>query len=928
MFPFAIPPDPRALGLEIAIEDGLGYTRPVSDPKGTRWLLNQDPEHEVDIRWGQVVDFLPYLNAYRVCFGPRSYTWCSLLSDTGFQPFGVRSSSTVPIGSLVYCIISKYVPWWGTIIGAEPAPIIGINRFFAAGQVWPGSHVGLKVDACHQATIRQTSSGGVMDFSAGRPLDQLSVEWSQFAETGLGILLDPFMAFMRVNEATGLFMFLHNQLARLSGHNLQIRSSGSDQESLNNRGELFHRLGIAAYYWEHLGAFSYPVSPGTISRSFTTEEIQTTQLEYGAIEPKFDDQQPFDRLQRYDGGYLGQGWQYILNLPSTAPISAVNRYGDLNVFPGVFKEQLSLAGSWALESAKRIVLRKTKCITTPKLIKRPEADNADPPSSYRSAGLTQWGPAEPPHIITDEVHDPDPTAPPSLVRSTAILDTLAFVFNWEGAHPYAYHSALFYLPEENNPSSPFSVANPPPNFNLLSTDQYIDPPAPIQVPVDHRYGDASYYPSESSVVLLEDGAVVIRGGEGCEIKMSSGNIFLSAPGDVFFQSGRNCNIWAGRDAIVKAHHSIDLTATTTDVRIKAQHNFMALAGNDTHGGILLESRTKEGCIVYDYSNAGEDVTTTGIIFKAAHSQVVTLAKDVFLRSGYKETDPGDIILDSGLNRVMVYTKYLERFMYEGAYDYFLFPAAPPLPLFGVYPSGASGAGCNQGGNQYIEVANEWKADTARIGTRLYVRHETQLGACLFVGGDISVVDGHIFTHFADGFDNKVLQLPDANILAIDVQLQQFSNRSCEVSNTIGVASFEWLVDVTEEVMIAKPEFTLRTAAQYGTNQDFLIFETYWQQLARVSGQSMPVWVENYVTSELDPDHAETYPYPGRDTWAAYRPGDPTNYFAWYLQDLTLYDVNDGCSIPRGTNQPDYEDPIYGPLTKVCLDGRYTITKGN
>jgi hypothetical protein len=44
------------------------------------------------------------------------------------------------------------------------------------------------------------------------------------------------------------------------------------------------------------------------------------------------------------------------------------------------------------------------------------------------------------------------------------------------------------------------------------------------------------------VTLLDDGGVLIGGGCGEEIRMVGGDIFLSCPGDVFMEAGRNINM--------------------------------------------------------------------------------------------------------------------------------------------------------------------------------------------------------------------------------------------------------------------------------------------------------------------------------------------------------------------------------------------------
>jgi len=57
------------------------------------------------------------------------------------------------------------------------------------------------------------------------------------AETGLMLHMDPWWAHLRVDEETGLYLFYHDQLTRLAGHNMQIRSMLGEREELDDQNE-------------------------------------------------------------------------------------------------------------------------------------------------------------------------------------------------------------------------------------------------------------------------------------------------------------------------------------------------------------------------------------------------------------------------------------------------------------------------------------------------------------------------------------------------------------------------------------------------------------------------------------------------------------------------------------------------------------------
>ena len=87
---------------------------------------------------------------------------------------------------------------------------------------------------------------------------------------------------------------------------------------------------------------------------------------------------------------------------------------------------------------------------------------------------------------------------------------------------------------------------------------------------------------------------------------------------MFLKSGRNVNLWAGYDLILRAKNSIDGSASAHDVRLKAENNMMLLGGNSGTGGVLVESRGASGN--FDFSQSGEAVSFGGVILRASRGQ--------------------------------------------------------------------------------------------------------------------------------------------------------------------------------------------------------------------------------------------------------------------------------------------------------------------
>lgn len=976
------------------------------DPQLTHWQSLFDQSNGCRIYWGQVVDVIPFVNAYRVCAGARSYLWCCDSSAGSYQPFGARPVNTIPIGSFVFYIVHPQVPWWGTIIGAEPPPLQR-NQFFRADYVYPGSNCGIRVDPSHRMSIQGVpGAAGIVNWSAGRPVDQTTIgEWGKFTETGMGVYLDPFLGYMRVNEATGLFLFYHDSLARLAGYNLQIRSCVNEREDLDDEGEISQRQGSALYFWELYGAFLNEIA---VNRNYTVDQVQGKNPEFSTIEPAFDDQQPFFRLDKAEG-YLGQGGRRSLCLPSAAgirgdtegggfpaisghPISAddlggserqinrisgtLNRYSSQNVFSGVFEESLSVAGAWGVRSAKRIILAKRPSIPIPKLIKRPEDTSGDTTTNYNAAGglnahdahfiageplvavkidggtaaalaalasavagATSGADAEAlieatadllftaypdiannleafataismypsnvvPHLsefglAIARVASANPTSglgdePPSnIVRAASVLDLGAFNFNWSALHPYAYHDLDYYLPEETD--LPISANLLLPKFSDLQSDQYLKAPPPIGLPIDHRMGQAYYFPNESIITLLDDGGIMLGDGYGAEITLSGGSVWIRAPGDIWFQSGKNTNIWAGWDAIIRARNSVDVTASRKDIHLKADQNIMGLAGNSGCGGVFLESRAT--CASYDYDGTiGEDVRSSGIVFNAPNSQVLARGRDVIIRADPEHsTSPGTIVLDAS-NRVKVYTDYMERFLRKAAIDFFVDPSGSP------------------------EGVNEYWASGTLFGEDVRVAGHLAVTECSWFDANVIISNGYIASEEADANFNLVANLEGQALTDAHNVANTTNSRVNQLNLIVEGQEYDFVFRDAINAAYAPMTFSLRNSGQYLT-ETFIIMEGRWQQMARLGGATLPFWDEPVVLAHSTP----TLPHPGVGAWTGLDE-ESNPVYSYYQQDLDLYSFSsgEGGSNSRSSFQDNYETPVYRRPDATNLADNYQI----
>jgi hypothetical protein len=420
-------------------------------------------------------------------------------------------------------------------------------------------------------------------------------------------------------------------------------------------------------------------------------------------------------------------------------------------------------------------------------------------------------------------------------------------------------------------SGPFQCAY---NFQALADKQYIEPPEAITdwdtvgPRIDHRYDTAKsttgeevggYYPNSSSIDLLEDGGVVISDGFGAEIRMTGGQIFLSAPGDIWMKSGRNTNVWSGQDTIVKAKNSIDITASDKDVRIKSEKNMQLLAGNSTSkvGGILLESR---GIEQYEFApNLGEDVISGGVVIKSSEAPAVILGPSVYVRAGLDETQLGDITLDCNQGRGIYKTNaaYQEHFVRHGIWWWF-----------------AEGVGETVG---KITSSYEFLPTWCSVGGSCGINGHLAINGHKANKGWDLVVDGH---YASTACDPSVYCLDGEPLEKTLTFIQEATEERQQLLATVGSDQYksqftEWWYPSKrpgDNKTIKDIGVSLRDSKQYLT-EEFVLFEDRWQQLSRLavsaSTGAVGTWVEAPVpiTATEDPEEGRvTYPYPGKKPW--------------------------------------------------------------
>ncbi len=835
-------------------------TEPFSDRASSGHIKRFDMGRDCRLIYGRVVDTIAYCHWYKVQpEGAKTVFPCCMLSSTSLTPFGVRDHNQIHPNARVFILLHPSSPY-GVIIGVEP-PHMFDARAALSDYISLSSRNGVQVDDVHRFPFQLPKQGTIVDWSAGRPADATGAgEKGWFAESGVGLFVDSAMAFLRADEHCGVWAFYRDALLRLAGHNLQIRSSGMEWECLDDQGEFNVRQGYTPYPWEQLGGLT-PTTP--LHRELSTKESQVTDPHYARLEPAADDQQPFHRVEHHYG-YLGQGGRRAVAAPPVGP--DLHRYSARSAAPGLFAEQISLTGQYSIQTSKGFRIVKRLLVPVPKLVARPESRTGDTPENYKAAGLAGDG-AE--HTVRSGVQTSGDD--PAMNRAMGVLDTHAYDLNWEGLLPFSAHARDYYVPEESylqNILGAPNIAKIP--FERLAQGGRLPPPDPVKVAVDHRYREVDYYPSCSYFELADDGAALLADGYGSEMRMVGGDMVLAPPGDLILQPGRRIVIMAG-DVEIRAARSMTLSTTDNDLRLSSgRHAYLA-----AEGGVLVESRSQGTSFEGWRDVVGDDVEPTGVVVKAAQSNVTTWSDSIYMRSGIGGAG-GGIYIDSGKGEGRIVTNSLtwERYMSSSA-DHF----------------GVGGA---------VQSSNIADASVLSIASRVDVIGEATFGEGVLASGWIRSATGHVSTALAAGHSDKVGELKDdvldnaRNILATAASSSAIAKETGESAYAeVFENSLYAAQQAGNDQTIQEAGFSFRTQTQYGT-QSFRLYETRWQQLARIWESPTRFWAEKPVHKSGE----ATYPFPGRQKLTAEA--------AFVTQDLNLLSPDLGTALNR--TDPKYQDP--------------------
>ena len=626
---------------EYVDRDTTDAIAPVSDAGGnaSQHMLNLENADFV-LGLGIIQDSVPFNYSYRVATRlvgtPIS---CSALQSFGSGYMQCSGCAGYAPGTHVLIAYSKTF-CHGIILGAYEYPQ-GLEEYNIKQ---PVSYVCRTPDEVTNKGILINNEDGKYDGSLNASQLKLE-EHTDIPEfginflTGMRLFVDPYMALFTTNDYTGLQLFEEDSLLRLSGINVQARTSGRENEFLNDEGEYIEYCGSSLYPWEQFGSY---VTPGDdLIRELKEEEWHDEGSVKNFYMPVEELLRPFHRHINF-GGWLGQGELHQVCGPALeGKIWA--KFREKHKTPCLNRTHEDVSGMLSFMSSKGVSI--TKSGMTPAAVRwhRPDEihkSEGDNKNNYKNEDLQL-----PTDIKTNAEN-------PRMQEVMGIMDYSGYNKNWKDIFPLAYHAGDYYLPEESE--MPKKSIQAPPYEQLKGKYMITDDSIKYTLDIDSRRKDREFMANEAGIHILPSGGIVIYDGVGSEIRFINGQLTISCAGDINIKPGRNLHLWTGGNTIIRSGGNIEESSTSGTVRIKAEKNLELLGANngDANSGVLIESKSKGN--IYNYDNLGDAIITNGVTIKATESPVTLNGNFVYLRSGCKDFPGSGVMIDADHGKSTIY----------------------------------------------------------------------------------------------------------------------------------------------------------------------------------------------------------------------------------------------------------------------------------
>ena len=375
----------------------------------------------------------------------------------------------------------------------------------------------------------------------------------------------------------------------------------------------------------------------------------------------------------------------------------------------------------------------------------------------------------------------------------------------------------------------------------------------------------------------------------------------------------------GREAIIRAIDSIDISSSEQDVRIKAENNLQMLGGNSgDSGGVLIESKGQGVAQEYD-RKVGEDVNGSGIVLLSRGGHVSSIAKTIYIRSGVEEgmaEGSGNIIMDCANGRSGFVSYAQSHYFYneEG---------------LGIWHQPVGQDNINIDKSHFFGPKFSKINGPTVMSRNVAITDQGSLG----VDGGVFAKGSVITLEFMASADAKPPGDSLSNNIpkAVDKFIEDFRTIG-EDYTALGEPYFKSIYSDfiwddrrsgNTELLEDKIGFSYRDKTHEGgqvygyTEEGFYLLETRWQQLERsglVSSGGKP-WKEKPVSYQ----GKDLYPWPGKKHWV-----DRDAFLQYENQGgFLLFDLG-GFSKSRTDNREDYEEPSFADWKMDPCDATYAL----
>ncbi len=526
---------------------------------------------------GRVLDFESENGIYRVLADGVGQIY-AVDAGQAAHPAGAREYRTIPPGTLVLlflglniqsAIIIAQVPDGDTVFRYAPNVMV-----HGAGGHSPGTDPILR-------TFYGTSSvfESLPTHIQGRPSDRtVAGEFGITTFTGMGFLVDPFLATVKLDEETGLYVFYFDRHTRLSGRSLELASAISRQLYQHRDGYSTVERGVALHVGEAVGVLAIPPTsaPATVSPTgydsnqvyqaflpdYQPSAVPADTVNWDAPwwfmwePPSGKDFIPYYRYTRYEGALADGGYIEFVSAPSAAtswddvPAAIYRGMAGMPYAESMYSGSVGLEGFGIYAYRSGFYIGKEPGLPAPIRIRSeidPDYERYFPP--LRHDQDTRYSPGGSDldellnAVLTDRLdafqnitaagEDPEATKVWHLVEPEKLLDELYAV---EGL-PVEYYTGRIIR---------------------RAGLQY----------VRHNYHIETHN-TRAFVTVLPDGTKVLSDGTGCEIRLQGGSIHISAPENIYLTAGKNIFFSAGSNVDMLAQGSIQMVTSIEHIKMHA-----------------------------------------------------------------------------------------------------------------------------------------------------------------------------------------------------------------------------------------------------------------------------------------------------------------------------------------------------------------------